>query len=146
MAGEVHSLPYPAAQATLEEMFGEPVARLFGPPYGTGANREMEPFAPGDRLMHTYRELHDATLRLAGSLVEGGLRPGEVITVQLPNGWRPVAVDLAAAALGAVVLPYPVGRGRRDALALLRHSRAAVAVVTEEAGDHRLSSRASQRR
>ncbi|MGH3798911.1 MAG: hypothetical protein ACRDTD_02040 [Pseudonocardiaceae bacterium] len=23
-------LPYPAAQATLEEMFGEPVARLFG--------------------------------------------------------------------------------------------------------------------
>ncbi len=79
----------------------------------------------------TYRELHDAALRLAGSLAEQGLRPGEVIAVQLPNGWRAVAVDLAAAVLGAVVLPYPVGRGHRDALALLRHSRAAVAVVAE---------------
>ena len=39
VAGEVRSLPYPQAQATLEKLFGEPVARLFGPPYGTGALR-----------------------------------------------------------------------------------------------------------
>lgn len=37
VAGEVRSLPYPQAQATLEKMFGEPAARLFGPPYDTGA-------------------------------------------------------------------------------------------------------------
>ncbi|MGH3885742.1 MAG: class I adenylate-forming enzyme family protein [Pseudonocardiaceae bacterium] len=84
-----------------------------------------------------YGELHDAALRLAGSLAELGVRPGEVVAVQLPNGWRPVAVDLAVAALGAVVLPYPVGRGRRDALALLRGSRTAVAVVAERVGDDR---------
>ncbi len=82
-----------------------------------------------------YRDLHDAALRLADSLAEHGLRPGEVIAVQLPNGWRAVAVDLAAAVLGAVVLAYPVGRGHRDALALLRHSRAAIAVVTAQARD-----------
>jgi acyl-CoA synthetase len=80
----------------------------------------------------TYHELHDAVLRLAGALAELGLRPREVLAVQLRNGWRPVAVDLAAAALGAVVLPYPVGRGRRDALTLLRRSRAAIAVVAPE--------------
>ncbi|MGH3935138.1 MAG: hypothetical protein ACRDS1_09210, partial [Pseudonocardiaceae bacterium] len=34
VAGELSGLPYPAARGTLEEMFGEPVARLFGPPYG----------------------------------------------------------------------------------------------------------------
>ncbi|HSL09362.1 MAG TPA: hypothetical protein VK887_15505 [Pseudonocardiaceae bacterium] len=39
VAGEVRSLPYPQAQATLEKMFGEPAARLLGPPYGTGALR-----------------------------------------------------------------------------------------------------------
>ncbi len=39
VAGEVRSLPYPQAQATLEKMFGEPAAQLFGPPYGTGALR-----------------------------------------------------------------------------------------------------------
>lgn len=36
-AGELRGLPYPQAQAGLELLFGEPVARLFGPPYGTGA-------------------------------------------------------------------------------------------------------------
>ncbi|MGH3935143.1 MAG: hypothetical protein ACRDS1_09235 [Pseudonocardiaceae bacterium] len=34
VAGELSGLPYPAARGTLEEMFGEPVTRLFGPPYG----------------------------------------------------------------------------------------------------------------
>lgn len=37
VAGEVRGLPYPPAQATLEDMFGEPVERLLGPPYGVGA-------------------------------------------------------------------------------------------------------------
>lgn len=35
MAGEVRGLPYPQARAVLERLFGEPVARLLGPPYGT---------------------------------------------------------------------------------------------------------------
>ncbi len=39
VAGEMRGLPFPAAQATLEKMFGEPVERLFGPPYGIGALR-----------------------------------------------------------------------------------------------------------
>ncbi|WFE53144.1 class I adenylate-forming enzyme family protein [Micromonospora sp. WMMD1155] len=84
----------------------------------------------------TYAQLQATTLRLAGALRRDGVAPGEVIAVQLPNGWRPVAVDLAAAAIGAVVLPYPVGRGRRDTLTLLRRSRAAVAVVAHKVGDH----------
>jgi hypothetical protein len=37
VAGELQRLPYPHAQAALERLFGEPAARLFGPPYGTGA-------------------------------------------------------------------------------------------------------------
>ncbi|MBV9010862.1 MAG: hypothetical protein JO272_02220 [Pseudonocardiales bacterium] len=39
VAGELHGLPHPPAQATLEEMFGEPVDRLLGPPYGIEALR-----------------------------------------------------------------------------------------------------------
>ena len=41
VAGEVRSLPYPQAQAALERLFGEPVARLFGPPYGIEAVRPL---------------------------------------------------------------------------------------------------------
>ena len=39
VAGQVQGLPYPAARGTLETMFSEPVARLFGPPYGIEALR-----------------------------------------------------------------------------------------------------------
>ncbi|MGH3773966.1 MAG: hypothetical protein ACRDRW_21680 [Pseudonocardiaceae bacterium] len=53
VAGEVSTLPYPAARGTLEEMFGEPVARLFGPPYGIAALRPSR--------------LHDAVLPQRGS-------------------------------------------------------------------------------
>ena len=40
VAGELSGLPYPAARGTLEEMFGEPVVRLFGPPYGVQELRQ----------------------------------------------------------------------------------------------------------
>ncbi|MGH3670491.1 MAG: AMP-binding protein, partial [Pseudonocardiaceae bacterium] len=75
-------------------------------------------------------ELHDAALRLAHGLREWGIGPGSVVTSQLPNSWRSVVVDLAVAALGGVVLPFPVGRGDRDVRALLRKSRASVAVIS----------------
>ncbi|MGH3927129.1 MAG: hypothetical protein ACRDTT_30390, partial [Pseudonocardiaceae bacterium] len=41
VTGELSTLPYPAARGTLEKMFGEPVARLFGPPYGIQALRSV---------------------------------------------------------------------------------------------------------
>ena len=41
VAGEVRGLPYPKAQSTLEQLFNEPVARLFGPPYGIEAVRPL---------------------------------------------------------------------------------------------------------
>ena len=37
VAGDITKLPYPHAQGALERLFGEPVGRLFGPPYGISA-------------------------------------------------------------------------------------------------------------
>lgn len=82
----------------------------------------------------SYAELAARAARLAGALRDAGVAPGEVVAVQLPNGWRPVVADLAAAAVGAVVLPYPIGRGRRDTVALLRRSGAVLAVVARSFG------------
>ena len=53
VAGEVRGLPYPQAQAALERLFGEPVTRLLGPPYGTGA--------PGQPGTVTERRRNGAT-------------------------------------------------------------------------------------
>lgn len=85
--------------------------------------------------VHSRGELHNAALRLAHGLRERGIGPGSVVSCQLPNSWRSVVVDLAVAALGAVVLPFPIGRGDRDVRALLRKSRASVAVTSRHYAD-----------
>ncbi|MET8827652.1 AMP-binding protein [Streptomyces sp. NPDC004610] len=77
----------------------------------------------------TYGELLDASLRLAAGLRGLGVRAGQTVASQLPNSWQAVAVDLAVAALGAIVLPFPAGRGDQDIRALLTRSRAAALIV-----------------
>ncbi len=80
-------------------------------------------------------DLHDSSLRLASGLRERGIGPTSVVACQLPNSWRSVVVELAVASLGAVVLPFPVGRGDHDVRSLLRRSRASVAVITRHYAD-----------
>ncbi|MFX0579424.1 class I adenylate-forming enzyme family protein [Nocardia nepalensis] len=76
-----------------------------------------------------YDELDRTVRRLAAGLVRLGIGPGDVVAVQLPNARLACAVDLAVAAVGAIVLPFPLGRGDRDAVSLLRRSEA-VTVIT----------------
>jgi acyl-CoA synthetase len=85
--------------------------------------------------VHSRVELHDAALRLAHGLRELGIGPGSVVSCQLLNSWRSVVVDLAVAALGGVVLPFPAGRGHRDVRALLSRSRASVAIISRRYAD-----------
>ncbi|MBO4206622.1 class I adenylate-forming enzyme family protein [Micromonospora echinofusca] len=77
----------------------------------------------------TYAELYGAVLSFAAALHSAGVRPGDVVGSQQPNGWRSCVVDLAVAAIGAVVLPYPPGRGRRETFALLGRSGATATVT-----------------
>lgn len=82
----------------------------------------------------SYEELVRASRGLAVRLAEAGVRPGEIVAIQLANGWRAVAADLAVAAIGAVALPYPLGRVRQETRALLGRSRATAALITHTAG------------
>ncbi|MEE1938042.1 class I adenylate-forming enzyme family protein [Streptomyces sp. TRM 70361] len=82
----------------------------------------------------TYAELRRTALGLARAFADAGVEPGDVVAVNLANGHLACAVDLAVAALGAICLPYPVGRRRQDTLAMLRRSGATTAVVTRQVG------------
>ncbi|UKY48282.1 AMP-binding protein [Streptomyces inhibens] len=86
----------------------------------------------------SYAELDRQARCLAAGLAEAGVCPGDVVGVQLANGREGVAADLALAALGAVALPFPVGRGGREALSLLGRSgaRAVIAATTHRGIDH----------
>jgi len=85
--------------------------------------------------VRTRGELYEGALRLAHGLRERGIGPGSVVTCQQPNSWRSVLIDLAVAALGAVVLPFPAGRGDHDVRALLCRSRASAAIVSRYYAD-----------
>ncbi|MFE0100450.1 AMP-binding protein [Streptomyces sp. NPDC059009] len=84
-----------------------------------------------------YTALDRKARCLAAGLSGLGIRAGDVVGVQLPSGRHAVVADLALAALGAVALPFPVGRGGREAASLLRRSEAvAVLAATEHRGAH----------
>ncbi|THA34664.1 class I adenylate-forming enzyme family protein [Streptomyces sp. A1547] len=84
-----------------------------------------------------YTALDRKVRALATGLRDLAVRPGDVVGVQLPNGRGAVIAELALAALGAVALPFPVGRGIREAASLLRTAEAvAVIAAVEHRGDH----------
>ncbi|HXM56436.1 MAG TPA: class I adenylate-forming enzyme family protein [Candidatus Dormibacteraeota bacterium] len=77
----------------------------------------------------TYAELGSASRRLANQLADAGIRPGEVVAVQLPNSWQACAAQLAVAATGAVCLTYPMTAWERESEELLGRSGAVAAIV-----------------
>lgn len=82
-----------------------------------------------------YAALDAHVRHIAAALADAGYGRGDIIGIQVPNGRRAVAAELAVAAIGAVALPYPTGRGRRDSLSLLGRSRASAAIVVDAAGE-----------
>ncbi|MEU2076298.1 fatty acid--CoA ligase family protein [Streptomyces sp. NPDC013489] len=74
--------------------------------------------------------------RKVRSLAEGlrglGVGAGDVVGVQLPNHRNAVIADLALAALGAIALPFPVGRGAAEAACLLRRAEAVAVIAAVE--------------
>lgn len=83
----------------------------------------------------SYALLLDAAHRLAASLRARGIVEGDVVAYQLGNSWRSCAIDLAVAALGAVVAPLPPGRGRLDLESLLRRCQARGVILASSQGD-----------
>ncbi|WP_328724615.1 class I adenylate-forming enzyme family protein [Streptomyces sp. NBC_00259] len=84
-----------------------------------------------------YTALDRKVRCLATGLRDLGIGPGNVVGVQLPNNRNAVIADLALAALGAVALPFPVGRGILEAECLLRRAEAvAVIASVEHRGNH----------
>jgi acyl-CoA synthetase (AMP-forming)/AMP-acid ligase II len=77
----------------------------------------------------SYGELDLLVCGAAAVLAANGLGRGDIVGIRMVNSRRAVVAELAVAALGAVSMPFPAGRGTRDAVRLLTRSRAAAVLV-----------------
>ncbi|NQV58460.1 MAG: AMP-binding protein [Alphaproteobacteria bacterium] len=67
----------------------------------------------GQKTALSYAELDRLSRRLALALIDLGVAPGDVVSLQLPNWWQFNAMHLACARIGAITNPLmPIFRGR----------------------------------
>ncbi|MSR13948.1 MAG: cyclohexanecarboxylate-CoA ligase [Gammaproteobacteria bacterium] len=80
----------------------------------------------------SYRELQNTSIRIACAFIELGIKPGDVIAVQLPNWWHYAAVYTACVRIGAVINPLmPIFR-ERELSFMLGLTEARVLIVPRE--------------
>jgi cyclohexanecarboxylate-CoA ligase len=79
----------------------------------------------------TYAELSDRVDRLAAGLLDLGVRPGQVVSAQLPNWWQLVALHLGCLRVGAVTNALMSIFRRRELEFMLGLAESTVLVVPE---------------
>jgi cyclohexanecarboxylate-CoA ligase len=86
----------------------------------------------------TYRDLLAKADRFAAALVELRVRPGDVVSFQLPNWWHVAALHLACVRIGAVANPIPMILRHREVAFILERvqTRIFVAPSTFRGFDH----------
>lgn len=86
--------------------------------------------ASGERVT-TLGAVHAEGLRLAGAFHALGLRPGDTIAMQLPNGLENAVLFQAAAALGCTLLPIVHIYGPHELAHILADSGASALIVPD---------------
>jgi len=79
----------------------------------------------------TYLELSEGVDRIAAGLLDLGVRPGQVVSAQLPNWWQLVALHLACLRVGAVTNALMSIFRRRELEFMLGLAESAVLIVPE---------------
>ena len=86
---------------------------------------------PGDRRTLTYAELDQQVSKLAGGLRRLGVRPGERIGIFMPMCPEVAIAVLAAAKIGAVIIPLFSGYGPEAIATRLRDGEAKVLITAD---------------
>jgi acyl-CoA synthetase (AMP-forming)/AMP-acid ligase II len=91
----------------------------------------------------SYRELWSDACRIAELLAGHGVAPGDVVSVQLPNWYETVAIDLGVLTLGAVLNPLLPNYRSRELQHILGTARSVMLFTPGEyrGFDHRAAGR-----
>lgn len=98
------------------------------PDVGFHVHSEVRPYAG------TFGDVERDARRLAAGLWSRGVRPGDVVAIQLPN-WREAAITFwASSFLGAVIVPIVHFYGRSELTHILGNARPKVFITAAEFG------------
>jgi acyl-CoA synthetase len=87
----------------------------------------------------TWAQLDAEVDRIAAALVRAGVRPGEVVGVQLPNIAELVATFFAVVRIGAVLSPLPVQYREHEVRGMAGAARFAAFITAARVGDRTLA-------
>ena len=96
---------------------------------GDGLALAATQFDSGDVRSFTYNELNAMVNRVAVGLYRLGIRPSDVVAVQLPNWWEFTVTHLACARIGAVTNPLMHIFRERELEFMLNHGEAVAAII-----------------
>ena len=68
-----------------------------------GAERHADRIAITGETQLTYGQLWDQARRLAGTLQQEGLQPGEFVLAVMANCWQGIVLEVAASVAGAAL-------------------------------------------
>ncbi len=86
-------------------------------------------FDSGEVRSFTFNELNTMVNRVAVGLYRLGIRPSDVVAVQLPNWWEFTVSHLACARIGAVTNPLMHIFRERELEFMLNHGEAVAAII-----------------
>jgi len=79
----------------------------------------------------TYREIGELVDRLAAGLQRLGVRPGDAVSVMLPNWVEFAALMFAVAEIGAIYSGIPAAYGQRESAFMVRRVKSKVLVIPD---------------
>lgn len=85
----------------------------------TAAHPDREAVTDGKARL-TYRQLEDAIIRVADLLARSGIRPGDIVAVQLPNWIEFIPAYFAIERIGAIGVPVSIEFRAREVDYVLR--------------------------
>jgi len=97
-------------------------------------NKEVICFLSKEEERLTYTELNEKVNRLAGGLVELGIKPGDKISIWMPNHLEWIVTLFAVARIGAVLVPMDTWYKASEAEYILNHSDSVAVITTKKFG------------
>lgn len=97
-------------------------------------NKEVICFLSKEEERLTYTELNEKVNRLAGGLVELGIKPDDKISIWMPNHLEWIVTLFAVARIGAVLVPMDTWYKASEAEYILNHSDSVAVITTKKFG------------